>query len=133
MGLQGPKKMVGEDLEVSSKMSKSKSETAIFVEDSPEEIREKLKKAYCPPKQVDENPVIEMAEYIIFRDQDTLLIERDKKFGGDVEFALEELKKEYEGGKLHPLDLKGAVAREIIKKLEPCYKFFKKNPKLLNF
>jgi tyrosyl-tRNA synthetase len=130
MGLQGPKKMEGE---FSGKMSKSKAETAIFVEDSPEQIKEKVKKAHCPPKQVEENPVIETAEYIIFRDQDSLLIERDKKYGGDMELTFEELKKDYKSGNLDPLDLKNAVARELIKKLEPCYKFFKKNPKLLEF
>ncbi len=108
-----------------AKMSKSKPHTAIFIDDSPEEIRAKLKKAYCPPKE--ENPVLVYAEYLILRDR-PLKIERPEKFGGDVEFSnIEELKKAYFEGELHPLDLKAAVAEEIIRMTEPAREYMKRN------
>ncbi|MFQ5816017.1 MAG: tyrosine--tRNA ligase, partial [Candidatus Hydrothermarchaeaceae archaeon] len=62
MGLQGPREATGVeedarlDKEISSKMSKSTPETAIFVHDSKEEIFRKIEKAYCPMKVAVDNP-----------------------------------------------------------------------------
>ncbi|MGC9147873.1 MAG: tyrosine--tRNA ligase [Sulfolobales archaeon] len=104
----------------SSKMSKSKPETAIFVIDSPEEIRSKIHKAYCPPKIVEENPIISIAENIILRIKRSMKIERPLRYGGDITISnREELRKIYSEGSLHPLDLKENVARELIDILTP--------------
>ncbi|MHA1676521.1 MAG: tyrosine--tRNA ligase, partial [Candidatus Njordarchaeales archaeon] len=52
---------------------------------------------------------------------------RPAKFGGAVEyFSFNELKDDYVNGKLHPLDLKNAVADWLIKKLEPVREYFLK-------
>jgi len=103
-----------------SKMSKSRPETAIFVIDSPEEIRNKILRAYCPPKIVDENPIISIAENIILRIRRTMKIERPLKYGGDIVVgSREELRKIYSEGSLHPLDLKENVAREVVDILKP--------------
>ena len=138
MGLTGPSKMgfeenASDDVEISSKMSKSKPETCIFIHDSEKEIAGKLAKAYCPEKVAENNPVLEMCEQIIMRDGKTgLLVERPAKFGGDVEFGTyEELAMSYKSGKLHPMDLKNAVASSIAAMLEPPRKYFEKHPELL--
>jgi tyrosyl-tRNA synthetase len=55
-------------------MSKSKPESAIFIHDSPDEIERKLKKAYCPPKEVELNPILELARYILFRGEEKELV-----------------------------------------------------------
>jgi tyrosyl-tRNA synthetase len=108
-----------------SKMSKSKPWTAIFIHDNEEEIRAKMQKAWCPEKQVEFNPVLEIVKYIIFHEKDTFEIERPAKFGGTVQFqSYEELKKEYAQGKIHPQDLKNSVAKELAKILEPIRKYF---------
>jgi len=64
--LQGGKRMEikGEldDYMAEVKMSKSKPETAIFVHDSPEDIWRKLKKAYCPAKVTEFNPVLDVVK-----------------------------------------------------------------------
>ena len=141
-GLQGPGRMnapgvetgvkeTGVDAQVDeaieAKMSKSKPDSAIFVHDSVEDIQRKIKKAYCPEKIADGNPIIEYAEYLVLRDK-ALKIERPAKFGGDVEFAdADELKKTYVEGKLHPMDLKAAVARELIEMLKPSRDYFVKH------
>ncbi len=133
MGLQGPQKMgmdenARADVEISSKMSKSKPETCIYIHDSEDEIKKKIGKAHCPPKAVEENPIIEICEYILMRDENVRLkIERDEKYGGDVEFDLDELKKEYADGGLHPMDLKNAVARELARILKPSGDYFAKH------
>ncbi len=134
-GLLGPGRMdpnaTEDDKMIAGKMSKSNPDSCIFIHDSPEEIARKLKKAYCPEKVVEENPIVQMAETFVLRDRH-LKIERPAKFGGDVEIAdAAELRSLFVGGKLHPMDLKNAVGRELTAMLEPARKYFEKHPKLL--
>ncbi|MEM2975058.1 MAG: tyrosine--tRNA ligase [Candidatus Bathyarchaeia archaeon] len=112
----------------SAKMSKSKPETCVYIYDQPEDIRRKISNAFCPEKQVQYNPVLEICKYIIFRELKAFKIERPAKFGGNIEFhTYEELEKTYRDGKLHPMDLKKAVAEELIKILTPVRKYFETN------
>ncbi|BFI76410.1 Tyrosine--tRNA ligase [Sulfurisphaera ohwakuensis] len=127
IGLQGGQRMEGveeDDYLASVKMSKSKPETAIFVHDPPEVVEAKLRSAYCPKGVVIDNPVLQINKYIIFaKDNATLKVERDIKYGGDIEFkSYEELEKIYSEGKLHPLDLKLATARKLNEILDPIRK-----------
>lgn len=139
LGLQEPPKWpVGgeeefKEIKAQMKMSKSKPYSAVFIHDTPEEIREKLRKAFCPAKEVNYNPVLDWAEHIIFRQEPTeFTIHRPAKFGGDVTYTtLEELKKDFAEGKLHPLDLKNAVAEYLIELLKPIREYFKKHPEPL--
>ncbi|MGB9758729.1 MAG: tyrosine--tRNA ligase [Thermoproteota archaeon] len=137
MGLAEPPKVNFEDKTeqvIASKMSKSQPWTAIFIHDSEEQIREKLLKAWCPEKQAEMNPVLELAKYLIFHEKKEFLVERAAKYGGDIIFSsYEELEKEYIEGKLHPMDLKLSVAREISSIIDPIRRYFEKpsNKKLL--
>ncbi len=124
MGLQGPKKMGAPE---DAKMSKSKPETAIFIHDSPDEIRRKIRKAYCPAKDPN-NPIMDIAKHIILRVPREFTIERPAKYGGPITVrTYEELEKMYVEGKIHPLDLKNAVAEELIRILEPSRRYFETN------
>jgi tyrosyl-tRNA synthetase len=117
---------------ISSKMSKSKPESCIFVHDSPEAIREKMRGAYCPPKLEEENPVLEHARYIVFPQLGILEIPRSSKYGGPLTFEnYESLKQAYVKGEVHPLDLKNAVAEALVEILAPVREHFKRNPKPL--
>ncbi|VVC00425.1 Tyrosine--tRNA ligase [uncultured archaeon] len=138
MGLLGPSKMgfeenAADDLAISSKMSKSKPDSCIFIHDSEADIKRKLSKAYCPEKTAENNPVLEMcSEFIFHSGGSSLKVTRPAKFGGDVEFAsYEELAESYKTGKLHPMDLKSAVSSSLAKILEPSRKYFEKRPELL--
>jgi tyrosyl-tRNA synthetase len=112
----------------SIKMSKSKPETCIFIYDKPDEIRKKISMAFCPEKIVEFNPILEICKFIIFRENKTLNVERPAKFGGPIEFnSLQDLQKTYREGKLHPQDLKNAVAEELSKILQPVRKYFESN------
>jgi tyrosyl-tRNA synthetase len=52
--------------------------------------------------------------------KEKFVVKRDKKFGGDVSYNnYEEVEKDFTEKKLHPMDLKNAVAEEIIKILKP--------------
>jgi tyrosyl-tRNA synthetase len=131
-GLLGPQKVENEDeVEIFSKMSKSKPESCIFIHDSEEEIKRKIKNAYCPPKVLDANPIIEICKYFILP-QKPLYIKRDLKYGGDLQIdSFEALQKEYSNGNLHPLDLKKAVADELSEMLKPSREYFEKHKELL--
>jgi len=138
MGLQGPQKMGFDedarlDTEISSKMSKSIPKSCIYIHDSEKDIGEKIGEAYCPPKEVENNPVIEICEYILMRDERRpFRVERDRKYGGDVEFIkTDELKEAYKKGELHPSDLKKTVAKELSALLKPSREYFDKHRELL--
>ena len=135
IGLQGSKEPEGfdengaMDAEISSKMSKSKPETSIFVHDSAEEIMRKVNSAYCPPKVLAGNALIEYSRYIVFRKQESLRIERPEKYGGNVEFfSSSELEKAYVGGTLHPADLKRGVGEALDGIISPIREHFVKDP-----
>ena len=130
MGLSQPPAtdLTGADRAISMKMSKSNPESAIFMTDSEAEIIAKFKKAYCPEKQAQENPILEYCKYILFEKYPTLAIKRPEKFGGDVEFnSYSELEEAFVAGKVHPLDLKMAVASYINDILKPVREYFEQN------
>lgn len=136
MGLtQPPPATEGDKIErtIDIKMSKSNPDSAIFMDDTEEEVNRKINKAYCPPNTITENPLLDYSKHIIFPNFETMRIQRDKKYGGDMEFkTFEELTQSYSTGNLHPSDLKTSVAHHINQLLEPVRKHFQKpKPKKL--
>jgi tyrosyl-tRNA synthetase len=113
------------ELRTQMKMSKSKPNSAIFIHDSPDEIRRKMKKAFCPP-EVDFNPVLDWTEHLVFHnDIPAFHVKRTPENGGDVTFhSFEELRDTYAAGKLHPMDLKNALTDALVGLLEPVRKRF---------
>lgn len=111
------------------KMSKSKPETAVFITDCEEEIRKKVDNAYAPQGQVEFNPILDWTKHLIFyQDKVAFTIEREQKWGGDLSYqSYSDLEKDYAEKKLHPQDLKAAIADWLIEKLEPARKYFE-NP-----
>ena len=113
-------------------MSKSIPQSSILVHDSPEDIASKLKNAYCPPKIVKNNPILELARLIIYPENDLLEIPRPAKYGGPETFeSFENLAKVYSEGKIHPLDLKNGVTNSLTEILRPVREHFNKNPETL--
>jgi len=135
MGLLPPKfhlipAMSKEERQIEIKMSKSVPDSSIFMTDSAEEVKRKIEKAYCPPRMVHENPLMEYMRYIIFERFGSVKIERPERFGGDLEIgSYGEMEKLYAEGKIHPLDLKHAVIRYLNELLEPVREHFRKNKK----
>ena len=130
LGLGSPPdtELSGVERAIELKMSKSKPDTAIFMDDSSEEVNRKMQKAYCPERQVDGNPILEYCRYIIFQKVQEFHIKRPEKFGGDVAFAsYDGLEEAYIAGKVHPADLKQAAANYIGQLLEPVRMYFKNN------
>ena len=104
------------------KMSSSKG-NVISVADSPEDIKKKMKKAFCPP-EVENNPILQIIRYCVLPRMDTFTIHRPEKFGGDLEFAnYEELAATYGAGKLHPMDLKNGCGDALTEILADAYAY----------
>jgi len=106
-----------------AKMSKSEPGSAIFVHDGKEEIERKIRKAYCPERDI-ENPVFEIASYLLIPHYGKIEI-------GGKEYGREELEKDFANGNIHPLDLKMAVSEYLNRMIEPIRNYFSKNPKNL--
>lgn len=132
-------KVPPEDRSISMKMSKSKPDTAIFMTDTKKEIERKIMKAYCPPNQKEDNPILDYCKQIIFeakylKRQTPILgeegfeIKRDEKYGGNVSYkTYKELESDYISGRLDPADLKPAVINYIDMLLQPVRDHFENN------
>ena len=129
MGLGEPSKTENTvERAIEMKMSKSNPDYAIFMTDNEEEVKRKIKKAYCPEGITEENPILEYNKYIIFEKFKAVKIERPEKFGGNLEFdSYEELEKEFSQKKLHPMDLKQSTAEYLNKLIDPVRKKLEKN------
>ncbi|KAF7140942.1 hypothetical protein RHSIM_Rhsim06G0185200 [Rhododendron simsii] len=116
-------------LQGQEKMSKSVTDSAIFMEDKEAEVNRKIKKAYCPPMVVQGNPCLEYIKYIILPWFDEFKVERSADNGGEKTFkSFEELVADYESGNLHPADLKPALSKSINKILQPVRDHFENDP-----
>ena len=130
MGLLQPPKTDASvvDRTVALKMSKSNPASAIFMNDMPQQVSDKLKKAYCPEGIVEENPVLEYFKHIIFELNESITIERPEKFGGNLTFkSYVEFANAFAAKQVHPMDVKACAATYINKALEPVRQHFQTN------
>ena len=105
---------------ISSKMSKSKSASGIFIHDTDEEIKSKFKKAWCPEGIVEKNPILEIFRYVVFHQFNEITIERAEKFGGNVSYtSYQQLERDFAGKKVHPSDLKTAAGKYVSDIIRP--------------
>jgi tyrosyl-tRNA synthetase len=111
-------------LDGAEKMSSSK-DNLISVDDSPHEIKRKIKNAYCPMKEMKGNPVLELLRYHVFPKAEEVLIKRPEKYGGDLKYhKYINLEKDFVDGAVHPSDLKNTLSDELIQILSPVRKYF---------
>jgi tyrosyl-tRNA synthetase len=136
MGLGKPSSTETDVVEraIDHKMSKSKPETAIFMNDTFRDVERKIGKAYCPEGVVECNPILEYCRYIIFEKLSEMgksfNIDRPQKYGGPLSFeSYSELEKVFGSGSLHPLDLKKAVSEYLNALMDPIRKRIEKNSK----
>ncbi len=130
MGLGEPPKsdLTGADAAIAKKMSKSNPDSAIFMTDTVEDVGRKIKKAFCPEKITEDNPIIDYCKHIIFEKYPIIEIKRPEKYGGNMDIhGYDDLISRFTSGELHPMDLKQAVAGYINELLEPVRKHFQEN------
>jgi tyrosyl-tRNA synthetase len=108
------------------KMSKSDPGSAVFVHDTPDQIMDKVRKAFCPPGEITFNPILDWIDKLIFRIAGgPLVVERSEANGGRITFdTYAEVSAAYLDTSLHPMDAKAALAARLIDLLEPARNHF---------
>jgi tyrosyl-tRNA synthetase len=120
-----PENIDKNDLQTSMKMSKSKTDSAIFIHDNEDEIKRKTQKAFCPEGEIKFNPIIDWMENLVFTSKEKITIERKPEHGGNLEIrGIDGLKKIFKNKELHPEDLKKFIAEYLIELLKPAREHF---------
>lgn len=108
-----------------AKMSSSEEESKIDLLDSKEDVKKKLKKAFCEPGNIQNNGVLSFVKYVLFPLRGVFSIKRDAKWGGDKVYSVfEEVEKDFVAEMIHPGDLKASVEVALNELLEPIRKKF---------
>ncbi|MBU0999863.1 tyrosine--tRNA ligase [Patescibacteria group bacterium] len=118
-----------EEMITAIKMSKSNPDSAVFIHDTPDEIKRKVSNAFCPEGEVEFNPILDWTKHLILypsaKQDQVLEVKRKPEHGGSMTYSsYDDLEKDYLEKKLHPQDLKNAVAECLTAKLEPARKYF---------
>ncbi|KAJ4303385.1 Tyrosine--tRNA ligase cytoplasmic [Kalmusia sp. IMI 367209] len=116
------------------KMSASDPDSKIDVLDTPEVVKKKLKKAFAPPKQVEENGVLSFVEYVLLpagelrHGTPKFVVERRE--GEPLVYTdIAKMQEDYKNDILTPQILKPAVTEALIQLLAPVQKEFQADEK----
>ncbi len=112
---------------IGKKMSASDPKTKIDLLDDEKTVEKKVRGAECTAGVVKDSGLLAFLEFVIMTfkkdKKQKFIVERPEKFGGNLEYSsYAEVEKDFENKKLHPLDLKIAIAREINGLLRPMRK-----------
>ncbi len=114
---------------VERKMSKSDPSSAITLPAPAEEIAARVKGAFCPAKEVDGNPIVELVRFVLFPWEGRFELERSPAHGGPLAFASEaEFLAAWTSGSVHPADLKASVVPALDRVLAPSRRYFADRP-----
>jgi len=108
---------------IGKKMSASIESSKIDLLDDYETVKKKVQNAECVEGDSN-NGIMAFLKYVIMvikqDKKEKFTVERDKKYGGDLHYGkYEDIEKDFVHKKLHPQDLKMAVAKEINSLLKP--------------
>ena len=117
---------------VGEKMSSSVKSSKIDLFDNEVDIKKKISGAECIFGDTN-NGVMSLLRYLIMilkeDKNEEFLIERDEKFGGNIKYKnYLEIERDFKSKKLHPVDLKNSVSKE----LNILLKKFREDEDLLN-
>ena len=124
-------------LSAGGKMSSSDKGSKIDLIEPEQEVKKKLNSAYCPEGIAEGNGVLAFCRYVLMvikKDKnEEFVIKRPDKFGGNVSYKdYDVLESDFINKKLHPMDLKSALADEINKLLLPIRNQMKGKEELIN-
>ncbi|CEP16923.1 hypothetical protein [Parasitella parasitica] len=114
-----------------SKMSASDPDSKIDFLDSPEDVKKKIKKAFCEEGNIVDNGILSFVKSVYFPlktlngNKATFTCIRPEKYGGNIVYdEYEALEKDFADKKVHPGDLKAGVIVAINELLDPVRKAF---------
>ncbi|XP_026965060.1 tyrosine--tRNA ligase, cytoplasmic isoform X3 [Orcinus orca] len=103
----------------------AEKESKIDLLDRKEDVKKKLKKAFCEPGNVDNNGVLSFIKHVLFPLKSEFVILRDEKWGGNKTYtAYLDLEKDFADEVVHPGDLKNSVEVALNKLLDPIREKF---------
>lgn len=68
-------------------MSSSEEDSKIDLLDSPEDVKRKIKRAFCEPGNVEENGILAFAKHVLFSLFGEVIVERKPEFGGSLHYT----------------------------------------------
>ncbi|CAF1297541.1 unnamed protein product [Rotaria magnacalcarata] len=109
------------------KMSSSIEDSKIDLLDTADQIKKKLKKAFCEPGNIETNGVLAFCKNVIFPllKDEKLVLPRSEQYGGPMLFSnYKELEDAFAKQEAHPGDLKNGVAVYLDRLLQPIRQEF---------
>jgi len=121
---------------IGEKMSASIEDSKIDLLDNTETIKRKFSKAYCPEGEIEGNGVVSFIKHVLMVVKENMgeefVISRPEKWGGTLKYkSYSDFEKDYIAKKVHPQDIKNALAQEIDKMLTPIRKAMQGKEKLI--
>ncbi|MFQ5440494.1 MAG: tyrosine--tRNA ligase [Nitrosopumilaceae archaeon] len=108
------------DSQALGKMSKSDPNSGIFIHNNDDEIRTKIKKAWCEKANIQNNPLLDISKNVILHEFKEMKVERPEKFGGNIDYTdYKQLESDFAAKKLHPTDLKQTVGNYLVRVIAP--------------
>lgn len=112
-------------LQEGGKMSSSEPDSKIDLVDQEDQVRKKLKKAFCPPRQIDGNGVISFTEYVLMpasalKNNGTPIFTVARRDAEPLVYSdIAKLKEDFAADILQPQTLKPAVTEALLDILRP--------------
>lgn len=118
---------------IPGKMSKSDPNSGIFIHDTDKEVATKVSKAWCPQGHIQNNPLLEILQNIIFHERKEITLSRPEKFGGNTAYYnFSDVQNDFADKKIHPADLKKTISHNLIEILGPIRNKIPLNDELYN-
>lgn len=110
-------------LDGSDKMSKSNPDNTIFMNDSPNEVKRKINKAFCEPANIVKNPLIDWIQHLILELSGSIAIvtkNEDNDMTQNITYTdINQIKNNFQNNLIHPKDLKTTVIESLCRLLLP--------------
>ena len=98
--------------------------------DSNADVKKKLKQSFCEPGNIGSNPVLHLADALLFSRGKSLVLNRSPENGGIKEYLkLESLVEDFKSEQVHPGDLKSVVNAAVLESYASVDKQLKSAPK----
>lgn len=114
-------------LDGSDKMSKSNPNNTVFMDDTPQDIRKKINKAFCEPSNVEKNPLLDWCKHLVFPIKNVFIIPANNEDSEIIYESFEKLYDDFKNNILHPKKLKEGMIHTLLNLLEPIQKKFNEN------
>ncbi len=110
-----------------TKMSKSNPDNAIFMDDTENEVKRKIGKAFCEPGNIEKNPLLDWIKHIIFPIVGEFVIPANEKWNEpEINYNnYDKLESDFKEGKVHPKGLKDGMIVHLNRLLEKVHENLK--------